>query len=348
MLTDKRFDGERDGLVQRVGGFAELPGLLRELGADPAQVLASAGLGLHALDSAHATIPFLAAARLLDAGARATGHAHFGLLAGQRWSVAHFGGLGQLMLNSPTVGDALRSFCVFQRLNSDVGAAFLLDHRDTVSFGYAIYRENVPHPEHVYDAAMAVACNLLRELCGPRWVPTEVVFARHGPGDPTPYRQQFRAPARFDHEYSAVRFPARWCEQPIEGADPERWRELSERLAVNAPVDLISQLRRSLRLLLLYGKSSGDDLARTLSLHRRTLNRRLQAQGITFQRVLDEVRFDVARQLLEQTRVPISDISATLCYADVAAFMHAFKRWTGTTPGKLRDSLVEGLRVSGR
>jgi AraC-like DNA-binding protein len=305
---------------------------------DPTEVLGSAGLDAHALDHVDNTVPFVSAALLLHCAAQRTGCPHLGLLAGQRWSLSHLGTLGQLMLNSPSVGEALRSLSVFQRLNSDVGAVFLLDHEETMSLGFAIYRESVPHLGHAYDLAMTFACNILRELCGPGWVPIEVVFAHRGPGDPTPYRQHFRAPVRFDHEYSAVRFSARWCEQAIAGADPDRCRALTEALLAKDSSQLLAQLRRSMRLLLLFGKSSGDDLAQTLSLHRRTLNRRLQAQGTTFQRVLDEVRFEVARQLLEHTRAPISDIAAALRYADVPAFMHAFRRWTGTTPAKWRES----------
>ena len=78
------------------------------------------------------------------------------------------------------------------------------------------------------------------------------------------------------------------------------------------------------------------ELAQTLSLHRRTLSRRLRAQGTTFQAVLDEVRLEAARQLLQGTRTPIEEIAAALCYADVSAFTRAFRRWTGAAPGEWR------------
>jgi hypothetical protein len=51
------------------------------------------------------------------------------LLVGQRWHLSHFGTLGELMKNSHTVGAALRRLVVYQHLNSDAGAAFLLRHR---------------------------------------------------------------------------------------------------------------------------------------------------------------------------------------------------------------------------
>jgi AraC-like DNA-binding protein len=185
---------------------------------------------------------------------------------------------------------------------------------------------------------MAITCNLLRELCGSRWVASEVVLSRTEPLDQTPYRRHFRAPLRFDRDHSAIRFPAHWQERAIPGADPERHRALTAVFEATDAGHLVPRLHRALRLQLLHGKSSGDDLAQSLSLQRRTLSRRLSAQGTSFQKVLDEVRFDVARQLLEHTRAPISEVAAALCYAEVSAFMHAFRRWTGTTPGQWRRS----------
>jgi AraC-like DNA-binding protein len=323
---------------QRVGGMVEIPGLLRQFGATPAEVLSQAGLPADALDNAENRIPFTAADRLLGACMAATGCAHFGLLVGSRWGLSYFGALGELMRHSGTVGEALGHMAVYQHLNSDAGAVFLHEHEGTVSFGYAIYRKDVRHPDQIYDVAMAIACNLVRELCGPRWSASEVVFSRHESADQTPYRRHFRAPLHFDQDRSAVRFPAHWQERTIPGADPERRRTLAAALEAAHSVSLVSHLHRALRLLLLAGKSSGDELAQTLSLHRRTLNRRLEAQGTTFRKVLDDVRFEVARHLLEHTRAPINEIAAALCYAEVSAFMHAFRRWTGTTPAQWRKT----------
>jgi AraC-like DNA-binding protein len=219
-----------------------------------------------------------------------------------------------------------------------VGAVFLHENEGMISFGYALYREGVRHADQIYDVAIGIACNLLRELCGPHWLATEVVFSRAEPADQSPYRCHFRAPLRFDQDRSAVRFPAHWQERVILGAHPQRRSALTAAVQANGTAMLVPNLRRALRLLLRAGKSSGDELAQTLSLHRRTLNRRLQAQGTTFRKVLDEVRFEVARQLLEDTRAPLNEVAATLCYAEVSAFMHAFRRWTGTTPAQWRKT----------
>ena len=70
--------------------------------------------------------------------------------------------------------------------------------------------------------------------------------------------------------------------------------------------------------------------------HRRTLTRRLSAFDTGFQELVDEIRFEIARQMLEDTRMEIPDISALLDYAGPNAFTRAFRRWSGTTPAKWR------------
>jgi AraC-like DNA-binding protein len=125
-------------------------------------------------------------------------------------------------------------------------------------------------------------------------------------------------------------------QQPIEGADPERRRN-AEIVSESVRRDeFLPRVFRALRLLLLDGRNSGDDVAQMLSMHRRTLNRRLKELGTTFQQALDEVRYSVARQHLATSEISLDDVAATLGYAGVSPFMRSFQRWAGTTPGRWR------------
>jgi AraC-like DNA-binding protein len=327
---------------QRIGGLVEIPALLRELGCEPGTVVSSAGIDAGALNHVDGRIPYADATSLLHACVRHTDCAHFGLLAGQRWNLAHLGVLGESMRAAASVRAALELFAAHQHRNSDAAAAFLLEYRDTISLGYAVYRKDIEHIDLAYDLALAFAFNLMRELCGPRWNATEVVFSRAAPRDAAPYRHFYGAPLRFDQDHCAVRFPMRWLDQ-----DVARGRQTSEAVTVDGPgdsvqLDIVSRTHRLLRVLLLEGKSSGDDLAAKLDLHRRTLNRRLKDEGTTFRQVLDEVRYEVARQLLQYTDMPITDIAAALCYSEVSAFMHAFHRWSGTSPHRWRTGVRQG------
>ncbi|MGA7980859.1 MAG: helix-turn-helix transcriptional regulator [Chromatiaceae bacterium] len=74
-------------------------------------------------------------------------------------------------------------------------------------------------------------------------------------------------------------------------------------------------------------------------MHRRTLNRRLNAQGTSFKELLQEVRFEISQQLLRDTRLPVVEVAEALGYAAAGAFTRAFQRWSGKSPTAWREAL---------
>lgn len=322
--------------TQRVGGLVALPQLIRQLGAEPEAVLLDAGLENSALDHPENRIPYAALARVLDRSARATGCEHIGLLAGRLLHLADLGLVGELVRNSPTVGRALEALTVYQHLNSEGGLAFLLKRGDYVDLGYAPYHTAGPGVAQVCDTALATGMNIMLELCGPTWKPYEVFLPHAKPRDVAQHRAFFKVVPRFDAECSVLRFPARDLARKVPDADPEAHHRCEQAARAAGTPEFMQQVYRGLRRLMLENRHSGDDLAQMLSMHRRTLNRRLKAEGTTFQRVLDEVRFEIAQDLLSSSNVHLDDIAATLGYAAVTPFMRTFRRWSGTTPGQWR------------
>jgi AraC-like DNA-binding protein len=321
-----------------VGALTAVPGLIRSLGADPAPIIAGAGLAPGALDDPANRIPYECFARLLSEAAAHTGCPHFGLLAGGAWHLPDLGITGELIRHSPTVGQGLAEFIVHNYLNSAGGVAFLVRREGFVDFGYAIHIHVAASTAAIYDGVMAAGANILRDLRGREWSPSEVLLPRAKPADTAPYRRYFQAPVRFGSEYAALRFPEDVLEEAVEGADPAQLRRARVQVDAVRKETLVHMASRALRTLLLHGKSSGDDVAQALALHRRTLNRRLSAEGTTFQQVLDRVRFAVAKQLLGDSKLAIREIAAVLGYSDYVSFTRAFRRWSGTTPGAWRKS----------
>lgn len=322
--------------LQRVGGLTCVPDLLREHGANPANVLAAAGLSPDALADVDARIPFRAACRLLHESVTHTGRAHFALLSGARWRFAHMGMVGELAASAATLGEALEMLAVYQHLNSGGGAAVVEVGDNHAGLGYAIYEPDVPHAALVYEAVLAMGVALVRELVGPQWRPKEVLLARRRPADAAPFHRLFRAPLWFDSDRSVLLFHRRDLDTPIRTADRARFAALEAQANAAARGSLPSQLRRALRLLMLRRVVSGDAAADMLAMHRRTLNRRLHASQTTFQRELDRVRFDVACQLLAATSLTANEVAFALCYEDASSFVRAFRRWTGSTPARWR------------
>ena len=332
-------DAEEELWRQRIGALGAVPQLLRQFGVDPPSMLAAAGLDESAFDLAENTIPYAAFGRLLHEGARHSGRDHFGLLVGQAWQLQSLGLLGQLARHAPTVRDALRLGAVYHHLNSQGGVVFVRERGAVTELGYAIYHRAVIGTGQIYDAVLATLVNFMRELCGPGWVPSEVLLAHSAPADAGPYRRLFRCPVRFNSELNALRFPSTWLVRPVAGADPAERRRLEALANAQAQPELIEKLRRSLRVLLLNRVDSGDAVADMLAMHRRTLNRRLRALGTTFREVLEEVRFEAACQLLESTELPLDDIADALGYAGDSPFTRAFRRHAGTAPGQWRRAV---------
>lgn len=332
---------------QRVGGYAHLPMLIREFGLEPATMLDSVRLPSDALDDEDGWVPYSSVGRLLLECAHRTGCGHFGLLAGRMSCLADLGDLGELVRNSASVGDALYALTEHQHFDSAGGATYLSKVGDTAELGYVVYHPDVIGAHQLISRALAANFNYLRELCGGGWVPSAVLVPLAKPSEIAPYRGIFRVTPRFDSEVGALRFPNDWLQRPVPGADAWRLRAARKRIQYARCADLLPRVYSALRLMLLTERHGGDDVADRLALNRRTLNRRLRQRGTTFQEVLHNVRFTVARQLLSIDTIPLDDVAAALGYAGVSPFMRTFQRWAGMTPGRWRRAACSAsLEVS--
>ena len=328
--------------LQRVGIFAEAPKLLKELGADPAEVAASVGLDLRMLEDPDNAIPFLAAGKLLQEGAARTGCSHFGLLVGQRGDLRSLGIVGRLMRNAPTFGGALQDFTDNQSHYASGAVAYLIVRDGLAWLGYVVYHPTPECSNHMRDGAAAVGLNIMRELCGA--LPDEVLLSRRPPDDARPYRRFFQTPVRFDAEQTALVFSASELERPVPGAD-FRMRAILEEVAAKywttALPSVTDQVVRLLRPRILFGDATLEAVASSLRMHPRTLNRRLRVEGKTFRGLLNEARFAKARQFLDGTRMDVSAIAGALGYAETSAFTHAFRRMARTSPTEWRAREAE-------
>jgi AraC-like DNA-binding protein len=330
---------KRAGGQVRIGGALAIPAVLRSLGADPAKVLTDAGVDPKLFEDPNNVISFAARTRLLAVGAARTGCPHFGLLVGQQHGLHTLGLTGLLVKYSPDVGTALRNLVRHTHLHV-TGAAFgLAVDGNVASFTYDIYEPHAEGHDQTGDGAMAAYYNALRELCGPDWKPVEVRFAHRSPADVRPFRRFFRVPLRFDAEQYAVRFPAYWLNRPLPDTDPELRRLLRSQidmLEARFGDDFPNQVRRVLRSALVARHAKADQVAALFSMHSRSLNRHLHAFGTSFQQLLDEIRYEFARQMLEDSTMELGEIAAALDYAAPGIFTRAFRRWSGATPADWR------------
>lgn len=325
----------------RVGPLLSVPALLEQYADEPVeQILAEVGLDLELFSDPENSITFKDVGRLLDVSAKKSGIAHFGLLVGQQPNPAALGHLGDLARYAPNAGSALYSMILHACLNDRGIATTIKIRNDTASLAQSIYVPVHTGIRHIYGASLAILCGLMRGLCGESWNPAEVRFSNSPPADIKPYKSFFHAPIIFEAEEDALIFPERVLHHPLPNPDEVQHRNALKRLTTieaGLGIDLLEKIRSVLPPLIVSQNCKIQQIADMLSMHPRTLNRRLKAHNTSFRQIVGETRYDIAKHMLADDGIAILKISNTLGYAEASEFTRAFKRWSGMTPSVWRE-----------
>jgi AraC-like DNA-binding protein len=114
--------------------------------------------------------------------------------------------------------------------------------------------------------------------------------------------------------------------------------ELRQRLAdLGSSVTTAKRVRAALLEGLPSGLVTMEDVAKKLGSSKRTLQRHMEAEGTSFQLVLQETREALARHYLEHAELPVAEISFLLSFDEPNSFYRAFRKWTGDTPERVRQ-----------
>jgi len=338
MATAGKGPGTRRDML-RIGATMGVPPVLRSLGLVPAEVLSAGGFDQGLFDDPDNLISFAARNRLLEHCVAMSGCEHFGLLIGQHGGLHSLGLVGLLVKYSPDVEAALANLVRYFHLHAHGATLNLAVQGGTAILGYQIQEGGAGTNRQVGDGAIAGLFNILRELCGPGWKPTEVWAIHRKPRNIEPYQQYFKARLRFNAEQNAIVFHSSWLATPLPEVHSDVRRMVQKQidaLASRHRDDFPEQVRTLLRAALLSGDARADRVASLLSIHPRTLNRRLNPYGLSYQTLLDNCRFEMAQQMLKDSDLKISEIALVLHYADARSFIQAFRRWCNTTPARWR------------
>jgi len=324
--------------IQRAAALVPLLPLLDEFGVSLAAVLKGTGVTAEAIRP-ESFLPYAAVLAILDNASRLTGRDDLGLILGRRQTLAALGPLGPVLRHAATLGEAIGEFATFQARNSTGGAVYLLRAEGDVILGYGVYDASAQISSRIYDLVLAVGCTLITELTGGAEGPEEILVSRTAPADPTPYQRLARCPVRFGQNQTGLLLRASALAYPLPTAQRDLHDQALARLLTEQAGGILprsAHVRHLMRPSLLMGTAGMTEVARQLDLHPRALRRQLQREGTAFETIKDEVRHAAARELLRLGDLSIADISATLDYASPSAFVHAFRRWSGTSPGRWR------------
>jgi AraC-like DNA-binding protein len=333
-------------------GVVLLCRLMRELGHDPDPMLRAEGLP--AFEDLRPTTLIDAARDLgfLLRAIKAVPVPELGLLAGQRHHVSIFGMWGLAMVSSATLNGAIQIGLRF----IDLTHTFL---RWRLVKGPGAPRLRLDEPFELGPARMflierdlAAAVTLLQDLLGHRRALAEIVLPFPRPAHAAVYDEVLGCPVTFGQDAAeAVIRPDSLNAPPLQ-ANPaaaalaeQQCAELAARMSGEGRAT--AAVRR--QILAVPGEfPSLAEIARRLHLSERGLRRRLAAEDTGYRHVMDEVRETLARAYLRDTGLQVEEIAERLGYSDAANFTHAFRRWTGSAPGRFRSdaAFLSGRRPS--
>lgn len=326
--------------LRRVGGAHALPQVLADDGLDVTALLAEFGLAPAAFNNPETLIPAHVIGYLMKRAAELGAADDAGVRIGMQATLRSMGLLGYLSASSETVGTALQGLCDYYRIQNEAVVLSLCERDGEALIGYEVIDPLSPGADQITFGSLASMLNFLRELCGASFSLRETRFAYAMPVCLAQFRKVFGPRLRFDCARSELVFEAAFLARRPAGADPVLrdllLGQVRQRNAEGDGKQMADRVARVMRTLMAAGRFSEEEVARCFGMNRRTLARRLNAGGTTYRALLDDARFELARQLLQYSRASMLDIATRLGFADAVTFTRAFRRWSATTPARWR------------
>jgi AraC-like DNA-binding protein len=314
----------------------------KAVGVDPFRQMTRAGLFVGQPIPGDAFVPYSLFGQLLETTAELAGCPDFGLRMA-RWPDSFYEGpLILLMRHAATLREAL---------------ALIRQHGHVYSHAFRPAIEPVPDDSRWVDVVVgakdgestrfvqATEYTLLTLLRALRYALGRAaddwtIMLPHPMAASEPaYALHFEGRCRFDMPIAALRIPASDLDLELPARNPLRlkmavsyieghFRRADERVS--------EQVRRMLRQRLGTRQVMQGDIAADLSIHEKTLQRRLAKEGCAFPALLDEVRRDHFLELLRRpTRPGLAQIALMLGYSEQAALSRSCQRWFGCSPSEV-------------
>jgi AraC-like DNA-binding protein len=315
---------------------------------DAASVLEGTAIDEAALSAPDTRIAMRDHNRMLENCYVLSGEPGFALYYGSRISVAALGVLGYALMCCRNIHELVEVLGRYHRLisgsfhisidpGSDVLAVRLL--------GGMLEAEVQPVDCEIFFSAAAASLRQLCQFSGDA-LHASVVYGDPGHGEL--YRSLICPDVRFGAAENCLSIDRRWLDVPLQFANPtllKLYRQQCEEMLANMrrSAGFTGDVRRF--LLSTPGRFPGlEEAAGHLHVSARTLRRRLEEEGNTYQRIVHELRRQLAETYLRESMLSIGEIADMLGYHDISNFRRAFISWTGRSPAGYRRGMRNGAR----
>lgn len=325
-------------------GYARgLVDLAVKLGADRTALLARCGVTATDLADQDNRVPMANYVALMRTAKMLANEPALGLLYGQSIDLSELSVVGLIARASETMFEAFQQINRYGKLVIEVEGLGFEDRFQLQPDGagglWLVDMRLNPNefPELTESTFARMICNT-NEFDDPSRSFVKAVHVTHAaPAHHAAYGRILRRPVTFGSDRNAIQLAAGW--ESLRVARASRYvfgifSERAERLLADLESTLTvrGQAERHMIPLLHTGELGIDVIAGKMALSRQTLYRKLKAEGVTFETILDELRCRMALHYLDGQKVSVNETAYLVGFSDPSAFSRAFKRWTGASP----------------
>lgn len=314
---------------------------LEELGVSPAAVLRRAGLPGGLFEQTRPLVTTEEFFGLYAAIQDVSGEPAIGLKVGSEERVERYSPTAIAALYSRSFRDALERIARYKRLTCPEEIRIAERGKEcAVEFAWLLAEQ--AEPDALVDTCFAWIVTVCRRGTGRGISPLRVELKRPE-ANRRMYERHFGCAVKFEARHNKLIFHSEDAAQPFITHNPDLLALIAPQLEAEltrqvADQPLQEQVKGILKKVLTGQRPRLEDVARELRTSARTLQRRLLAEGITFQNAVEEARREMAQHYLLESSLELNETAYLLGYEDPNSFIRAFHQWEGTSPGEWRSA----------
>jgi AraC-like DNA-binding protein len=288
---------------------------------------------------------------LLEDSADTSGCMTFGLRMAEYRQLSDLGLVSLLIVHQPTLGDALDVLSEYRnRINSNLTLQ-VEKHDDAIFLREHFALQQPLFSRQVNDLALGVLYKICRSVMSPQWRPQCVSFSYERPAktaDRAVFDRLFDCPVQFGADFDGM---------VIERADMQRRNPMSDMALASHARELVGgmvapgdrsvaeEVEQSIRILMPMGRASIGEVAHSLGTNVRTLQRRLERDGVVFSDLLDRVRVQQVSHHFASRHLRLTDIAHLVGYSSLASFSSWYRSRFNRTPTSGRNEIRRDAKL---
>ena len=268
---------------------------------------------------------------------RLTQNPCIGFEVGWNFHTTNIHAVGYSWLASSTLREAMERLVRYQRL---ISTAAEMDVAES-SEGFLLQIDPSPGIDLGDDAAFTAVIQMCRDLTHPEFQARSIHMMRPEPPCARSLADYFQCPVEYEADLDKIVFSVASVDEQLDRHNPalaQASEEVAREYLANMDKrDVVARARVTIIDQLPDGEPSRREVASELAMSERTLARRLSDRDYTFSSLVDEVRGQLAKEYLRQSRFSVTDVAFLLGFSDQSNFARAFKRWTDESPSEFRS-----------